>query len=211
MVHQDGDALAADDNSTEIHETVSNLATPPSVAQGASFAGKPGTSDVDDEEDDSQTALLGAFDNYGQPSPRPQYGRAREPHPDLSVRVTSALYHKLKEYAREEGITLEALIGELLSEGVTLRAWEIIERKNAMRGGGAHMGAPMGGNRHGNNGNRMHGHNPGGNNRYGHGGGRGPQGLPNNNNRGQRGANNAWMEDKAAFLEYVRNQEKRRR
>ena len=118
--------------------------------------------------------------------------------------------------AREEGIDLPSLVSELLAEGVTLRAWEIIERKSAMRGHSA-GGQPQQGN-----GNQRYGNHRGGpNDRHGnqrggpndrHGNSR--YGYPQGNRRPPSGgnmANNAWMEDKAAFLEYVRNQEKQRR
>jgi len=98
----------------------------------------------------------------------------------LTLPLSAALLAKLRASAEDEGVTIEQLATELLSEGVVLRAWEIIERKNAMR-------APSHGNGHG------HG------NGNGHHGNRRPQ------------ANVNWMEDRAAFLEYVRNQEKRGR
>ena len=117
----------------------------------------------------------------------------------LPVRLTEALLSKLRRSAQEEGVDLDTLVHELLSEGVTLRAWEIIERKNAMRApstGNSPYQQP-GQNRSGGNNNRRHNNNNN-NNRRGGGGGNAPSGT-------------AWMEDKAQFLEYVRNQEKRRR
>lgn len=131
---------------------------------------------------------------------------------ELRVRLSRPLLRKLRDTARDEGIDLSALVAELLAEGVTLRAWEIIERKGAMRGHTSGGMPPGPGNQrygHRNHGNDRHNHHRGGlnerhgNSRYGQ-----PQG-----NRRQSGQppNNAWMEDKAAFLEYVRNQEKQRR
>ena len=119
---------------------------------------------------------------------------------NLSVRLSSALLAKLKRSAEDEGITVEAFATELLAEGVVLRAWEIIQRNSAMRGNApgaaaSHGGPPFrGGNHAGGNTSR-------------------PQGGGYNNHQGRppRANNNAWMEDKAAFLEYVRNQEKRGR
>jgi predicted DNA binding CopG/RHH family protein len=115
----------------------------------------------------------------------------------LSLRISQSLASKLKLTAREEGITVDELAGELLAEGIVVRAWEIIERKATMRGGNNPQNPNfVGGNR--NNGN--------------HAGG--PQ---NKNNRRlqkqSRQHSNAMnlMQDKAAFLEYVRNQEKKRR
>lgn len=131
---------------------------------------------------------------------------------ELRVKLSRPLLRKLRDTARDEGIDLAGLVAELLAEGVTLRAWEIIERKGAMRGhtSGGMPSGPGGHARYGhrNPGNERHGHRGGpndrhGNSRYGHAQG----------NRRQSGQppNNAWMEDKAAFLEYVRNQEKQRR
>ena len=124
----------------------------------------------------------------------------------LTLTLSKALVSKLRRSAKEEGVDIETLGAELLAEGVVLRAWEIIERKSAMRGGNStqsqqgnsHRGSHSGGNHGG-------GNHSGGNSRRG----RGNSSSGNNNRR--PGNNNAWMEDKAAFLEYVRNQEKRRR
>jgi hypothetical protein len=69
-----------------------------------------------------------------------------------------------------------------------------------MRGG--NQGVPQQGNqRHG-------GHNKGG---HGGGGNRGGRGGGHNKGRGGYTNTMNLLEDKAAFLEYVRNQEKRRR
>jgi len=136
----------------------------------------------------------------------------------LSVNLSRQLHGKLLRAAHDEGVTLEALVQELLAEGATLRAWEIIERKQAMRGGATGQQPPQNsGNRNFNNNFAGNGRQPGANQA-----GRGPGGVGNgprshSHHNHQRGANsrgttnNAWMEDKAAFLEYVRNQEKRRR
>ncbi len=115
---------------------------------------------------------------------------------NLSVRISEALFQKLKTEAEDEGIDLGSLVSELLAEGVALRAWEIIERKAAMRGAlpgaSGHREAQATGN----------------------GNFRGPpkHGMPQARPSAPPGkGNTAWMEDRAAFLEYVRNQEKRRR
>ena len=141
----------------------------------------------------------------------------------LTVKISRQLHSKLARSAQDEGVSLEALVQELLAEGATLRAWEIIERKHAMRGSAnTQAPAPMGGNRNFNgnygNGNSRHagGNRAGGNSgNVGNGGNSSRHSPGHNNNRGPSSGrvptNNAWMEDKAAFLEYVRNQEKRRR
>lgn len=105
----------------------------------------------------------------------------------LTLQLTSSLKDKLVATARDEGVSVDALAQELLAEGVVLRAWEIIERKSAMR---AQASSHHSGHNGNGNGNRHRGN-----------GSSGPR-------RGQAGGN--WMEDRAAFLEYVRNQEKRR-
>ncbi|MBM4251299.1 MAG: hypothetical protein FJ146_04970 [Deltaproteobacteria bacterium] len=131
----------------------------------------------------------------------------------LTVKLSRQLHSKLLHSAQDEGVPLEALVQELLAEGATLRAWEIIERKSAMRG----QASPNSSN-NGNGGHRNFNaqfsnprHGQGGGRNGAHGGGR-PGG---GNGRGQGGGRlqtgTAWMDDKAAFLEYVRNQEKRRR
>ena len=124
----------------------------------------------------------------------------------IALNLSSQLLNKLKYLARDEGISVEALIQEFLAESVVLRAWEIIERKSAMRGGNQGNQAPQGNNRFGGGGNNNNNRHRGSNNNN-----------RNNNNNNQRrggpagGGGGNWMEDKAAFLEYVRNQEKRRR
>ncbi len=121
----------------------------------------------------------------------------------LTVRVTASLKSKLADLAHEEGVAVEALVQELLSESVTLRAWEIIERKAAMRSNQGQSQPGGGGNNRGFNRNQGGGNNP----QNG-----GPRGRPGPNQpRRNTPPNNNWMEDKAAFLEYVRNQEKRGR
>ena len=134
----------------------------------------------------------------------------------LTVKISRQLHLKLMRSAQEEGVNLEALVQELLAEGATLRAWEIIERKQAMRSGGAATagGQHAAGNRPFNapyqngNGNSRHAN---GNRPVGAGNGaRHNHNRSGGNGRGQMNPN-AWMEDKAAFLEYVRNQEKQRR
>lgn len=143
------------------------------------------------------------------------------PEPVLSLKLSAALHGRLRHQAQDEGISIEALVQEMLAESVVLRAWEIMERKTAMRGGSAGMGSGQphgqGGGHRSNygqgqpaNGNskysRPHYNAPTGQGGYGNGGR--SNGYQNNQGRNQ---NQAWMEDRAAFLEYVRNQEKRGR
>lgn len=125
----------------------------------------------------------------------------------LTLQISRALYFRMKYQAKEEGLSLEEFATELLAEGAVLRAWEIIEKKGQMRGipmqgngngpGNAHRNNQQSGNRHNSN-------NSGGNN---HGGG--------HRKNGHRGMSQSRyqsiMDDKANFLEYVRNQERNRR
>jgi hypothetical protein len=74
-----------------------------------------------------------------------------------------------------------------------------------MRGGNAQQPQSQGNARYGQGGNGRPGNGrPQGNGGHGHGN------RPQGGQRPMRN-NNAWMEDKAAFLEYVRNQEKQHR
>lgn len=104
----------------------------------------------------------------------------------FSLPVSRSLARKIQSKAADEGVTSEELICELIAEGLVLRAWEIMERKSTMRGG-----RPQGGN-----------YTQKGNNRYRDQKNRRGFGK----NRAEKGT--AILEDRAAFLEYVRNQEK---
>ncbi len=142
----------------------------------------------------------------------------------LSLKVSKALKKRLEMSARDEGVTVQDLASELLAEGLVLRAWEIVERKSAMRGGaGPAAGSTQQHQQHQRQGNVRQGHSGGGGNSGGspnrHGGGGSNSGAPNRHGGGgggrmnKRHANHAAslnvMEDKAAFLEYVRNQERK--
>ncbi|NRA67092.1 MAG: hypothetical protein HRU19_21565 [Pseudobacteriovorax sp.] len=113
----------------------------------------------------------------------------------LEVAVSNSLRKKLERQAAEEGIELQDFISELLAESVVLRAWEIVERKNQMRG----SGNSQSGNRNNYNGN--------GNNNSGRNGNRGGKGRSGMSH----GRYQSIMDDKATFLEYVRNQERSRK
>lgn len=102
----------------------------------------------------------------------------------LEVRCSGSLRRQLRLQAEEEGVSVDELVTELLAEAVTVRAWEILERKNQMRA----QPSPSSGNRNHNRGPRK--------------GGRGGM---------SHGRYQNIMDDKASFLEYVRNQERNRR
>ena len=103
---------------------------------------------------------------------------------ELTIKLSQRLMEKIKRQAEEEGISIEDLVQEFLAEAVTLRAWEIVEKKGLMRMGTTAV----------------------------------PQ-MNRNSGRGQRkgkhgmsqGRYQSIMDDKANFIEYVRNQERNRR
>jgi hypothetical protein len=186
--NDDDDTSHGNDN----EDNIGNIAPPGSKQRASRRAPPP---DVEDEDDVA-----------------PHTPREQEPDEYvLSVRMSKSLYKKLQYTAQDEMVPLDDFAGELLAEGLVLRAWEIMERKSAMRGGGPGHGAPHGNQRHGGggNGNQRHGNHQGGkggNNRHHR------QGSNRQNTRAQNHANTLnLMEDKAAFLEYVRNQERKRR
>ena len=51
----------------------------------------------------------------------------------LTFSLSQTLVKKLKSKALSEGVSPEELVSELISEGLVLRAWEIMERKSAMK------------------------------------------------------------------------------
>ncbi len=109
-------------------------------------------------------------------------------HSEITLRLSANLLRKIKAQAQEEGISSEDLIQEFLAESVTLRAFEIMEKKAQMKLGG------QGGQRQQQN---------------------QPLRRNNNNNKGgNRMSQSRYqniMDDKANFLEYVRTQERNRR
>ena len=138
-------------------------------------------------------------------------------HQSLTLHLSRALARKLRDNSREEGVTMEELAAELVAEGVVLRAWEIVERKATMRGGNANQGNQN--NNNFNRGNNGNGNNGNGNNAHSNQSSPPKHFTPGNKmaqkklQRQARQHANAMdlMQDKAAFIEYVRNQEKKRR
>ncbi len=142
-------------------------------------------------------------------------GQRDHMHEPVTLHLSRSLIRKLRDNSREEGVTMEELASELVAEGVVLRAWEIVERKATMRGGNANQG-----NSQGNQNNFNRGTNGIGN----HGNHQQPHQTKQHFTPGNKMAQkklqrqhrqhaNAMdlMSDKAAFIEYVRNQEKKRR
>lgn len=105
----------------------------------------------------------------------------------LVLPLSKALLKKIEQKATDEGVTVTELACELIAEGLVLRAWEIMERKSAMRGTSSSNSYSK-------------------NNRY-----REQKGRRNFNRSNRNEKNNNILEDRAAFLEYVRNQEKNRK
>ncbi len=131
------------------------------------------------------------------PKPKVPASPAKTPG-KLTIQLSETLKAKLTSQAEEEGIAVEEYIHELLSESVTIRAWEIMEKKVQLRGGSAAPGnSPYSNNSHNNRNQGRQG------------------GNPNNQNRNPRRMSqsryNNIMDDKATFLEYVRNQERLQR
>jgi hypothetical protein len=136
-------------------------------------------------------------------------GPSITPLPDvLELALSRSLMRRLFDSAREEGVSLEDFASELISEGVVLRAWEIVEKKATMRGG-----ANQGNFQRQNNLNQQNqqgGHsNSNGHQRGFNGGNKMAQKKLQRQAR-QHASSMDLMADKAAFLEYVRNQEKKR-
>jgi len=123
---------------------------------------------------------------------------SQESDEELSLKLSRSLMRKIKSQAQEEGVSVNEYLTELLSEGVVLRAWEIVEKKTQLRGGA------------------VPGMNQGGMNRMPQQQGRGGGNQHGNHRKGghrgmSHGRYQAIMDDKASFLEYVRNQERNRR
>lgn len=113
----------------------------------------------------------------------------------LTLNLSRSLIEKIKRQAEEEGISIEEYVTELLSESVVLRAWEIVERKSHL----SSVSGNTGGYNNHNNSSRNNNRNNRRNDRFG------------NNRRMSQSRYNNLMEDKASFLEYVRNQERQGR
>ena len=122
----------------------------------------------------------------------------------LKIKISNKLFRTLSEKAKQEGLNPEELAHELIAEGLVLRAWEILERKSAMKGS----------SNYGTNNNNTSSHKSSRtNNKH-----RGPNGAknrtsfsPNHNKRHHKytQASNI-LDNNANFIEYVRNQESKK-
>lgn len=139
------------------------------------------------------------------------------PEPILALRLSVPLHAKLIAQARDESLSVESLALEMLAESVVLRAWEIVERKNAMRG--QNQSQPPNQRNLNNRPPRSGSHGESSFNHSGNGPYHNSNTHPNNNSQGQprdqrggyRRPHQGWKDDQSQFLEYVRNQEKRNR
>ncbi len=154
-------------------------------------------SDHDDDDEELEGQDGNASYNAAPRGQSPAQEKSR-----LTVTVSAALKSRLARQAYEEGLSLEEFISELLAEGAVLRAWEIVEKKAQMRGGNVQQPQGQGRPQQGRNGNHRQNRDP----NKGGGGAGGGGGRRNTMNH-QRYTN--IMDDKAAFLEYVRSQERK--
>ena len=134
-----------------------------------------------------------------------------QPAKDLTVKLSRSLYAKLLESAHDEGIAVDELAKEILAEGVTLRIWDILDRRMRTREGEMlhhqQNRGPQGGQNRGNQGNQGNQGNPG-NNKGGHN--RQHQGGPKGRNDRRQERYNNILNDGPSFLEYVRQLDKKR-
>ena len=134
----------------------------------------------------------------------------------LNLKLSTSLRKKLIEKAALEGLSVDAFAAELISEGLVLRAWEIMEKKTAMKtnmGNSNFARQPRytpksnGNYRKYNYSNSSPKQNSDSGNHSVNGNvqGQGHRNYAQNNSYTQL------MEDSASFLEYVRNQERHQR
>lgn len=172
-----------------------------------------------DSEDEAETGSDDE-DSVGNGAPAKAAEEKKLPA-ELVLRVSESLHRKLVAKAKLEGVLVEDFVSELLAEGLVLRAWEIMERKNHVRDGGqpqrqGFSQQNQGSNRGGGGQNQGRGGNSFRDNR-----GNGSGNASGNSGSGGAGRNgfrrsgmtqnryNTIMEDKAEFLEYVRAQERK--
>ncbi len=111
---------------------------------------------------------------------------------ELRLKVSSSLQNRLVAKASLEGVSIEELALELICEGLVLRAWEVMERKSQMKGRHSTFALKQNSQKNYPKTGRFNQKNSGN----------------AGNNRGSNFQN--IMEDNASFLEYVRNQEKKK-
>ena len=159
-------------------------------------------------------APLTAGEPSGHAEPAPE-GDSRERKDGLSgkepvfqIRLSRALHKKLLSKAQMEGVSPQDLARELLAEGLVLRAWEIIERKNTMRSGNS-QGSNNSYNQNGRTQNKQSYRNNSQNSGYGRNRQSNNYSSSGHGNNNRRSNFNHILEDSANFMEYVRSQEKK--
>jgi hypothetical protein len=115
---------------------------------------------------------------------------------EIRIRLSQSLHDKLLESAHDEGIGVDELAKEILAEGVTMRIWDILERRARTREGqmlqNHGQNASPGNQKYGHH--KGHGNHKGGGNHHGRG-----------NSRHERYQD--ILNDSAAFMDYVRKKE----
>jgi predicted HicB family RNase H-like nuclease len=119
---------------------------------------------------------------HGKPMPQPV--DAAEFSGELNVKVSASLHRDLEFLAKKDGVELNQLVSEMLASGLAHRSGGQRSRERSSHEGGPDAQP------------REHGHD------RGRGRGRGHRGGP----RGGQGYFNV-MDDRASFIEYVRNLE----
>ena len=140
-------------------------------------------------------------------SERTEKIKGKEPRSSLKLQLSATLIRKLKQKAQVEGISVDEFACELLAEGLTLRAWEIMEGKSAMR-------SPSFSQQQNGNGGYRNQKGFRGNNNFqkrGQGYWNQNQNQGNWQDNGPSNMNRDPLDDQAAFFEFVRNQEKNQR
>lgn len=143
-----------------------------------------------------EAEIGGAQDAWVQESQEELAGKET----NLVLNLSATLVRKLTEKAQIEGVSVHDFASELLAEGLVLRAWEIVEKKNAMRG--MNSNPPSSQSNAYRNPKVGYRNNPSGHVKR----------MPESNTKNVSRQNyKNIMEDNANFLEYVRSQEKRDR
>ncbi len=115
-----------------------------------------------------------------------------EKETSLTLKMSQALKKRLIEKSHDEGISVEAFAAELLTEGLISRIWELRDKRpGPQQGHQGHQGHYQGSNQRHND-RQHHGNKP-------------------PHRRGGRDQYFNIMDDKASFIDYVRNLDKKKR
>lgn len=125
-------------------------------------------------------------------SNEPKEQNVQQKETAIVIKISQSLKTKLIEKSQDEGISVDAFISELLAEGLASRLFEL-RRLGPPQHQGQHQGQQQ---RHHNNGQRS-----------------GSRNFQNNRGGRQQNSREKYfniMDDKAAFIDYVRNMDKKR-